>query len=181
MAIDDCMYDYLRPFDREYELNEYSLICTVCSEDTKESEPLYDAINGEICLYTVKRRYAKEIRDRFVKELNSLVIERVKVFDESNFQGFAGEMSYNEGALTETERLKSSRIVVDGDKIIGGFVLGKLSIDKDDYTKEDEKCIFLPLGGKPKESDYFYKLTVYGSDGEEDEHVCRTYSSLKQG
>ncbi len=181
MARDDSMYDYLRPSDRDYELNEYSLICTVCSEDTEGAEPLYDAVNGNICLHTVKKRYPKEVRDRFVKELNPLVIESVKVFDESNLQGFAGEISYNEGTLTETKRLKSSRIVVDGEKIIGGLVFGKFSIDKEDYTKEEKKCIFLPLGGEPRETDYIYKLTVYGSDGEEDEHICRIYSSLKHG
>ena len=117
MAIDDCMYDYLRPSDCwtdnpwAYHLRSTSDIATVCDENTEGAKALYDAIDGEICLYTVGKRYTDEECERWEKELKSLVIKKTVAFEESD---------PNVADKTTTKRLTAGCVVVKDGEIIGG-------------------------------------------------------------
>ncbi len=174
MARDDSMYDYLRPFDCwtdnpwAYRLCSASDIATVCEENSEGAKPLYDAIDGEICLYTVEKRYTDEECERWEKELKSLVIKKTVVFEESD-PGVANK--------TATERLTAGRIIVKDGKIIGGFVVGEQTARTNRIIR---RSVFLPLGAEARKTELSYELISTDADEKKKEYIYNTWCSLEK-
>ena len=174
MAIDDCMYDYLRPSDCwtdnpwAYRLCSSSDIATVCDENTEGAEPLYDAIDGEIRLYTVEKRYTDEECERWEKELKSLVIKKAVVFEEAD---------PNVADKTTTERLTAGRVIVKDGKIIGGFVVGEQTARTNRIIRHS---VFLPLGAEARKTELSYESISTDSHKEKKEYIYNTWSSLEK-
>ncbi len=153
-------------------------IYTVCTELAAGAIPLYDKIGGEECLYVKEKFYDVDEYLSLRRLCDDYEVVTVGTTDSSAFHGFAGEMSYDENTKTDTKYFNSDTAVIKNDKLFGSAVVGKWYVRKDDTPADEYKSlIFLPLDGEFRETEYRYALTVYGSDGEEDEY---TYSEFKK-
>ncbi len=174
MARDDSMYDYLRPSDCwtdnpwAYRLCSASDIATVCEENSEGAKALYDAIDGEICLYTVEKRYTDEECERLEEELKSLVIKKAVIFEETD-PGVEGK--------TTAERLTAGRVIVKDGKIIGGFVVGEQTARTNRIIR---RYVFLPLGAEARKTELSYELISEQPDGKKRESVYHTFCSLEK-
>ena len=174
MAIDDCMYDYLRPSDCwtdnpwAYRLCSSSDIATVCDENTEGAKPLYDAIDGEICLYTVGKRYTDEECERWEKELKSLVIKKTVAFEESD---------PNVADKTTTKRLTAGCVVVKDGEIIGGYEFGEQTARTNRIIRHS---VFLPLGAEARKTELSYESISTDSHKEKKEYIYNTWCSLEK-
>ncbi len=174
MARDDSMYDYLRPSDCwtdnpwAYRLSSAKDIATVCDENTEGAEPLYDAVDGEICLYTVGKRYTDEECERWEKELKSLMIKKTVAFEETD---------PNVADKTTTERLTAGRVVVKDGEIIGGYEFGEQTARTNRIIRH---FVFLPLGAEARKTELSYKSISNDSDEKEKEYIYHTWCSLEK-
>ncbi len=189
MGCDESYDDYRKPeadrienpwADRAHEIVKFYVVCTA---DTDGAVPLYDAINGEVCLYVVPQSCSKEVYARLSEEFfGHRYIQRVwKDVDSATFHGFVEGMHYDEQSTAEVVGFVMQQLVVDNDEAVGIAVSGEWYVrcgylsDAQDDRNEYERMIFLPLDAAPREVTYVHTVTVYGSDGEEDEYTQREF------
>lgn len=154
----------------------------VCDKELVGAVPLFDKINGSECFYAV------EMPDHIVNTVNLEPYELKKVtsHDYASFQGFVAGMSYDEGVREEKVPIDPAAVVVENGRIIGYAADGSFyrwsgyNSDSRDTATEYAQKIFLPLGGELRETEYYSSTTIYGSDGEEDDHVYYIHMAFQR-
>ncbi len=168
------------------------LLMTVCrgmadnEQPPSDAQPLYNAIDGEIELYAVATEYEDREYHRLIKEIEAYDIKRTLFYDTAAFRSFVAGMSYDEGTRTEATPMTPLEAVIMDGQLAGARVCGKWYIwegyqsDSLDTANTYQRNIFLPLGEKPRKTDYYSSTTIYGSDGEEDETIHRTFTAIEK-
>ncbi len=148
------------------------------------SNPYYSALDGEVEFYGVGMEYDSEKYAELLKEMDKYEIKQTVVYDNSAFQGFTSEISYDEGVRVNMLPFKPINAVVKNGKLAGATVRGQHYIwegyqndsreDADSYNHD----VFIPICGAPRETEYCNSTTKYGSDGEEDNVNFRVFTEL---
>ncbi len=154
----------------------------VCSKEMAGAIPLFDKIGGDECLYVTETPDC----GGNAANIEQYELKKVTSHDHASFQGFVAGMSYDEGVREEAVFPDPSAVVIENGDIIGYIVTGSFyrwagyNSDSRDTATEYEQKIFLPTGGELRETNYYSSTTIYGSDGEEDDHVYYIHMAFQK-
>ncbi len=153
------------------------LFWTVTDAATDGADPLYNAVDGDICLHVIKQSYPAEEGNRLAEACRQLVIRT----DNSSGGGDGyGQASQNMSSGAEAQALSPDCAVVRDGAVIGAVVKGswnqRIISDRESYACR----IFLPIAGKPQKIEYTYSYDVYVFDGTSSEYSRRVYATVER-
>ncbi len=177
MSRDESMYDYLKspedcvfnPYAEKHD--EIIYIPTVCDKSIDRAYPLYDAIDGKICMYCKSMPHNLTENKRLGKESEEYAVKKAETRCSTQFP--------EESPTEHIRPLQRSELVVENGAVIGAMVWGKWYVSEDyrefvDDAITYERLIFLPVSGDAQHTHYEFARTfsdVYNAVNEYTKHV----------